>query len=62
MGHRFCSPIENSNSTDLLNAKQLGRLVPIMSDFYQHGGIATLHHLGNPDYIELEKELNHASR
>ena len=58
MGHRFCSPIENSNSTDLLNAKQLGRLVPIMSDFYQHGGIATLHHLGNPDYIELEKELN----
>ena len=61
MGHRFCSPIENSNFTDLLNAKQLGRLVPIMSDFYQHGGIATLHHLGNPDYIKLEKELNELS-
>ncbi len=32
-----------------------------MSDFYQHGGIATLHHLGNPDYTKLEKELNDLS-
>lgn len=32
-----------------------------MSDFHQHGGIATLHHLGNPDYKKLEKELNELS-
>ena len=32
-----------------------------MSDFHQHGGIATLHHLGNPDYKKLEKELNDLS-
>ncbi len=29
-----------------------------MSDFYQHGGIATLHRLGNPDFKKLEEELN----
>lgn len=29
-----------------------------MSDFYQHGGIATIHHLGNPNYKILEEELN----
>ena len=57
----FCAPIENSDFTDLLNAKQLGRLVVNMSDFYQHGGIATLHHLGNPDYKKLERELNSLS-
>ena len=61
MENRFCARIENSNFTDLLNAKQLGRLVANMSDFYQHGGIATLHHLGNPDYTKLEKELNDLS-
>jgi len=61
MENRFYARIENSNFTDLLNAKQLGRLVANMSDFYQHGGIATLHHLGNPDYTKLEKELNDLS-
>ena len=29
-----------------------------MADFYQHGPIATLHRLGNPDYSLLEEELN----
>jgi glucosyl-3-phosphoglycerate synthase len=29
-----------------------------MADFYQHGPIATLHRLGNPDYSVLEEELN----
>ncbi len=29
-----------------------------MADFYQHGTIATLHRLGNPDYQRLEEELN----
>jgi len=28
-----------------------------MADFYQHGTIATLHRLGNPDYKRLEEEL-----
>ncbi|MEI8292694.1 MAG: glycosyl transferase [bacterium] len=29
-----------------------------MADFYQHGTIATLHRLGNPDYQRLEQEMN----
>lgn len=29
-----------------------------MADFYQHGTIATLHRLGNPDYKSLEGEMN----
>jgi hypothetical protein len=28
-----------------------------MADFYQHGTIATLHRLGNPDYRRLEEEM-----
>ena len=28
-----------------------------MADFYQHGTIATLHRLGNPDYKSLEEEM-----
>lgn len=28
-----------------------------MADFYQHGTIATLHRLGNPDYKRLEEEM-----
>lgn len=29
-----------------------------MADFYQHGTIATLHRLGNPNYRRLENEMN----
>jgi glucosyl-3-phosphoglycerate synthase len=29
-----------------------------MADFYQHGTIATLHRLGNPNYLRLEEEMN----
>ena len=29
-----------------------------MADFYQHGTIATLHRLGNPDYKRLEEEMD----
>ncbi|MFM8717228.1 MAG: glycosyl transferase [Spartobacteria bacterium] len=29
-----------------------------MADFYQHGTIATLHRLGNPDYKRLEEEMS----
>ena len=33
-----------------------------MADFYQHGTIATLHRLGNPDYKRLEEEMVLLSR
>jgi len=33
-----------------------------MADFYQHGTIATLHRLGNPDYKRLEEEMAVAGR
>jgi glucosyl-3-phosphoglycerate synthase len=42
----------------LLNAAQVRRLGGgFMADFYQHGTIATLHRLGNPDYKHLEEEM-----
>lgn len=43
----------------LLNQARPLRVVrSSMADFYQHGTIATLHRLGNPDYQRLEEELN----
>ena len=48
-----------SSSADLLNAAQPLRVCPVfMADFYQHGTIATLHRLGNPDYKRLEEEMD----
>ena len=42
----------------MLNAAQPLRVCPVfMADFYQHGTIATLHRLGNPDYKRLEEEM-----
>jgi glucosyl-3-phosphoglycerate synthase len=42
----------------LLNAAQALRVRGVfMADFYQHGTIATLHRLGNPDYKSLEEEM-----
>ena len=43
----------------MLNAAQPLRVCPVfMADFYQHGTIATLHRLGNPDYKRLEEEMD----
>ena len=33
-----------------------------MADFYQHGTIATLHRLGNPDYKRIEEEMDSLAR
>lgn len=50
---------QGSSSPGLLNASPPVRVAPVfMADFYQHGTIATLHRLGNPDYLRLEEELN----
>jgi glucosyl-3-phosphoglycerate synthase len=47
----------------LLNAAPpLKVTVVYMADFYQHGTIATLHRLGNPDYKSIEEEMGSLAR